>query len=262
MVKTAIYIFIFCSTAILQLSAQDTFVPYREGNKWGMKSYETQTITVKPKYKMLNPFVYKRALFQKGNKYGYIDEQGKEVIKATYTSATNFGCYSLARVTKKGKRVIITINGEKSTILPIDCDMHGPIFYGYPFLENGKYGYARMAGDTLLPAQYDEIREPHYYQQPTELHLIVRKGRYWGIVKQSNSIVLPLDYEDITDTYEMGGSFAVLQKNGLYGAYCFKTGVLISAEYLSIMAYYKMVRVEISPGVFGYIDDQGRKYWN
>jgi hypothetical protein len=250
MIKTIIGILLFSSLCITSLYSQNILVPYRDGNKWGVKSYETQIVIIKPKYKSIGAFLYNRAVFQKGKKYGYLDEQGKEVIKAKYTSASDFGCYGLAKVQIRGRIEIITTNGEVSNSRPFDCGgNNSSMFYGYSFQQNGKYGFARSVGDTIIPAQYDEIRVPHYYQQPAEWHFIVRQGKYWGIVTQANIVVLPCEYDDITDKFETGSSFAVLEKNDKYGAYSFKTGVLIPADYFSIFAYNKFVRVEISTGV-------------
>ncbi|MBE2246265.1 MAG: hypothetical protein IAE67_03310 [Candidatus Competibacteraceae bacterium] len=74
-------------------------------------------------------------------------------------------------------------------------------------------------------------------------------------------MVIPFEYEKITIEPSIGSGFVVLHKNGRFGSFAFKTGLLIPAEYFSVEPFYNFVKIEITPDVFGYIDDQGRKYW-
>ncbi len=242
---------------------QTTLIPYRDGMKWGFKSYETQEIVIPTKYTYAGPFLNGRAVFEKCKKYGYLDTQGNEIIKAKYTSASNFGCTGLAEVYKKKKRLVITSNGDVTTIRPIDCGVDVSTYYGGTFSVNGKFGFAlgMPFTDTILQPIYDEIKQLEYYQQPQKLHFVVRKGKHWGIVQQGDTIKLPFDYDSIKIGQETGDFIAILEKDGKFGAYVFKTGVLIPTQYLSVSVIYNLAKVEISSQVFGYIDDQGRAYW-
>jgi len=245
--------------------SQSTLIPYREGKKWGFKSYETQQIVISPKYFYVGCFFKDRAVFRKGNKFGYLDSKGNEIIKAKYTSASDFGCSGLAAVQKnrKQKQLLITPLGDVTNIRPIDCGVKNNIHYGSTFTVNGKVGFAygMPFSDTLLQPIYDEIIQLEYYQQPDKLHFVARKNNYWGIVQQGDTIRLPFEYSAIKIGWETGDFMATIEKDGRFGAYVFKSGLIIPAEYLSATVIYNMVKVEISPGVFGYIDDQGRKYW-
>lgn len=243
--------------------SQTTLIPYREGKKWGFKSYETQEVVIAPKYSYVGPFFNDRAVFRKGIKFGYLDSKGNEIIKAKYTSAGDFGCTGFAAVKKNKKQLLITPSGEVTTIRPIDCGVKTSINYGGTFTISGKVGFAfgMPFTDTLLQPMYDEIKQLQYYQQPPKLHFVARKDNYWGIVQEGDIIRLPFEYTSIKIGWETGDFIAILEKDGKFGAYVFKSGVIIPVQYVSATVIYNMVKVEESPGVFGYIDDQGRKYW-
>jgi len=261
-VKRIFFLFFIC-LIVAPSWEQTALIPYRDGKKWGFKSYETQQMVIAPKYAYVGPFFHNRAVFQKGNKYGYLDPQGNQVIKAKYTKAHGFGCTGLARVEIRGKSLWITPEGEKPKAIPIDCGVKMPIYYGGTFTVNNKVGFAygMPFSDTLLQPIYDEIQQLEYYQQPPRMHFVARKNNYWGIVQQGDTIQLPFEYDAIKIGWETGDFIATLEKDSKFGAYVFKTDLVIPAQYLSVTVIYNIIKVEISPGVLGYIDDQGRKYW-
>lgn len=207
-------------------------IPYREGKKWGFVSYETQEVVIAPAYKSVGEFSGDVAPFQKGRKFGYLNTKGEELKQPPRTI---YHCY--------------------------DGDMflsYGKILKG----TDGKQGYVLCCppSDTLIPPEYDYLVPANYNNQLENLLFLVKKDGHWGIVDTSNTVILPFEYDTILPNRPYR-SMLLLHKNGLYGAYVLETRLLIIAQYISATAFSNYIKVEICPGVYGYVDDKGRKYW-
>lgn len=181
---------IILSSSALPLTSQNVLIPYREGLNWGFKSYTTQEVVIAPKYKTVNPFFNGRAVFQKGKKFGYLDHQGNQVIRAKYKQANNFSCTGLAEVQQGKKSFSINVKGEQPKAIPIDCGVNMSIHHGSIFALNNKYGVIAdfKATDTILYPIYDEIILLDYYQQPKQWNFVARKELYWGIVLHGDTV--------------------------------------------------------------------------
>jgi|GEM_PF-6202820 len=258
--KFSIAFFVTLTLAASFLYGQ--YIPYRDGEKWGFVSYETQEIVIPPKYESVGEFHEGMAVFQKGQRFGYLDAKGNEIIKAKYKSAGAFyGGY--ASVKLKKNFIIINLKGEKVNRVFRGCGGSDLIInYGKQFNLNGKYGYIACCppSDTLLKPRYDYIQSLKAHQYDDQ-KFIARIDSVWGIVGLSDSIIVPFLYDTIIVDRQTGDSFAILKKENLYGAYNFVTDITIIPQYYSIQTFRNYVKVELSPSVFGYIDDKGRKYW-
>lgn len=238
-------------------------IPYREGKKWGFKSYETQEIVILPRYKSVGEFSGSLAAFQKGRKFGYLNASGEEVIKPVYQSAGPFICGTIAEVIYKGKAIRINTAGHEVNGRPIDCGMYSFLSHGEILkAADGKQGYALCCpiSDTLVPPEYDDLIPANHDNQLKSLLFIVRKEGRWGIVDTANKVVLPFEYDTIIPS-RPDRRILFLGKDNMYGAYVLQTRFLIAPQYISVLTFANYIKVEICPGVYGYIDDRGRKYW-
>lgn len=237
-------------------------IPYREGKKWGFISYETQDTIVMPKYKSVDVFSGSFAAFQKERKFGYLNIKGEEAIKPIYQSAGRFICGMVAPVTYRRKRIYINTRGEETKGVPIDCGARGFLSYGKILrTKEGKQGYALCCplSDTIVPPKYDYLIQVNHTNQLATLLFIVQKDGHWGIVDTANTVLVPFEYDTIISRPDKG--MLLLRKNGLYGAYGLQTRFLIAPQYISATAFSNYMKAEIRPGIYGYVDDKGRKYW-
>ena len=93
------------------------------------------------------------ASFRKGEKWGFIDKTGKEVIPAQYDLNGNFGGYY----------------GFSEGVANVG--------------KNNKWGAIDKTGKVVVPIVYDNI-------QPMSQGLMgVQKGEYWGFVDRNNKTV-------------------------------------------------------------------------
>lgn len=256
-------ILILCFIILAGPLLHGQLIPYREGKKWGFVSYETQEVVIVPKYKSVDVFSGSFASFQKGRKFGYLNTEGEEAIKPIYRSAGRFICGAVAPVSLGNKKIYINTRGEETKGIPIDCGDRIFLSYGEILrTKEGKQGYALCCplSDTLVPPEYDYLIQVNHTNQLSTLHFIVKKGGHWGVVDTANTMLVPFEYDTIISGYPDKGML-LLRKNDLYGAYGLQTRFLIASQYISATAFSNYMKVEICPGVYGYVDDKGRKYW-
>lgn len=77
--------------------------------------------------------------------------------------------------------------------------------------KNGKYGMIdRYSGDLIIPMDYDHIQE-------AKRGFLVQKNGYFGILDSDNSILIPIEYDQIIDELWFG----LLKKDEKYAIYQF-----------------------------------------
>lgn len=72
--------------------------------------------------------------------------------------------------------------------------------HGYAVIkQNGLYGFVNEKGETIIPAQYEEVEElDHMYDRTAQDHLFaVAKNNLWGFVNENNQLVIPFQYQEV-----------------------------------------------------------------
>ena len=166
-------------------------------------------------YQQLTPSRY-------GGKYGYVDHNGKTVIKHQYDYAENFQSDGVACVTVNGKQGIIDMNGNM-----LAAPQYSKI---YTFNEglalayrDGKCGYLNLKGEEAIEFKY---KQGSNFSNGTAT---VRIGDKYGVITASGRTVVSCEYDTVNEAHERYGkcfsSFARLyvesriktwQQKGMY----------------------------------------------
>ncbi len=166
-----------------------------ENENWGILNVNGDTVM---------PFVLgavgefheNRALIEKNNKCGYINEKCEIVIPLNYiyssillTSGNFQNGYALIK--QKFKNVLIDTTGK--SIVFFGCDDYGRPSEGLvPVRKNKKWGYSDMKGKIQIPCKYElaESFENGY--------AIIRQNKLKGIIDTSGTIFIQPTYEDLS----------------------------------------------------------------
>lgn len=122
--------------------------------------------------------------------YGYLDEQGFEVIPCIYESATRFS-QGLASVCLNGSWSVIDSNG-------IDIpgfESETPVYFHNSLstiCQNGKYGLISSEGEFIIPCTYDNLSYPS-----DKGLLIATTGQFSCIINLKNQKINPIPYDSI-----------------------------------------------------------------
>jgi hypothetical protein len=128
-------------------------------------------------------------------KYGFVNEQGKEIIPFIFERASEFrDGYALVIDNEKQYRKFINTTGK--IVLSLECDgATQPQRGKVAFCKDKKFGLIDITnGNMLLPLEYDEIS----VIEDTDLGCFLRKKRKVGFADINGKIFLPCIYDEIT----------------------------------------------------------------
>lgn len=171
--------------------ASETLIVYQYPNdKYGYVDESGKEI-IEGKFDYAAPFSEGRALVAMGNRFGYIDGKGEIVIPLEYILADNF-YDGRARVNKNNLFGYIDTDGKE--IIPclydnLGRDSEQEILYG---VLSGKCGIIDLKGNTVLPFEYDDMNLSEY----PGVILIIKSGLK-GFASKSGEILLNPEYSDI-----------------------------------------------------------------
>ena len=121
----------------------------------------------KTDYSMCYPFKENRALVQEKRKYGFINREGKAVIKLQYHSAQQFN-NGLAHVASNGWGAIDT-NGK--VVIPLQYDELDTIIGGFAAAKrDDKWTYVRVNAGELFPPRYPYVGAMRYGLGPVKIN--------------------------------------------------------------------------------------------
>ncbi len=197
------------------LSAHADIVPIQnEKGKWGFQDEESQFMVAQYKYDEAHHFVNDLALVKKGNSYGMISPDGKEVfaIKYDIIEPYNDSIYKVAVGGKHKDGVIIDekygfINKSGMVLLKPEYEEIGVFTDNLAYIKKGeKYGYINNRIEVVVPCKYIAVGKftNHGFVWVCE------GGKYnngellggkFGIYNKDGKIIIPVKYKSI-------GSFA------------------------------------------------------
>lgn len=184
----------------------------------------------------------------KDGRYGYLDENYKEIIPLIYDSA-NFFRDGIAAVKLKGKWGAINPEGE--LVIPITYE-RGFGFRGNKavVLLNGKEGIIDRENKVLVDFKYDEIR----YSMEGGFHSVSVKEKY-GYINDSGILVIPLLYDEASEFYE---GLAVVKKGNTNFIIDKQNQITKELKYDSVnIRFYDHFFPVSSSGKFGLVNYKG-----
>lgn len=158
---------------------------------------------LKEDYKLMNSQLLP---IQKNGLWGYINEEGKEIIKPAYEENALFH-EGLAMIKQNGKYGFI--NKSAKIIIPCRYDEAESFRNKTAVVAlNGKYGLINQMGDVLIPFEYDDLSDP------VEEICIGLLDEYSGYVSRSGKKITEFVYDFAG---EFCDGFAVVGKDEKYG---------------------------------------------
>ena len=130
------------------------------------------------------------------NSWGYVDENGKEIIPlGVYEFLNPIDEENMILAKKNGKEGYIDI--LQKVLIPFEYDDIG-IFSDNgiaPAKKEGKWGGLDRKGNTIIPFIYDELG--YFYK--SDLAVIKKNGKY-GFINGKGKIIIPLLYDNANQT--------------------------------------------------------------
>lgn len=209
---------------------KDRVLRVKKGNKYGFIDDRGNEI-VSPKYDYADHFSDGLAVVKKNGKYSFINKKGKEIIPFTYYD--NFWSFSdgLALVSIKNQYQFINKTGK--TIIDIGSKYQ----YVNSFSEGlakvgkgGKYGFIDTKGKEKIPLSY-KLNELTDFLKGVA---VVRQGGKAGYINKNGEVVIPCKYDYASPFW---GDYAKIFKEGLHGLIDSEGIEVIPLEYDYIYGY-------------------------
>ena len=105
----------------------------------------------------------------------------------------------------------------------------GIILYRYIVKRNNKYGIINKKSKIIVPFEYDEISNRNRYGE--NQHLVLKNGKK-GIINSEGKIIIPIIYDNI---YIDNERLIKVKKNGLYGTINWKNEIIHPIKYTNII---------------------------
>lgn len=188
------------------------------------------------------------AAAKKDGKWGYVDINGKFVIPATYDdiAVEDIPCYiyrhyrSLIAACYKGSWGVIDASGN-TVILPLYDSIGFSVSVpqsGVPIVayKDGIAHFLMETGEPVLMIEDCEADTPVAFENKLESMLFpVKKTDLWGYVNVTGKTIVPPRWDS---PCQWLGTYAIAQKNGLYGVIDCDFNQLIPYEYDKIWYHH------------------------
>lgn len=170
------------------------------------------------------------AIAKKNGLYGVINNKGEKQIPFEYSNITSYRNDKNYIVEKNGKFGVI--NKESlETIIPLEYEELVDCYYNemhFLVKKNGKYGIIDDNLKIIIPIEYDEIS--NWVEYGPDEHFIVKNGKH-GLISREGEIVIPPSYDNI---FVDNGVLIKVKNNGFYGTINWKNEIIHAIEYENI----------------------------
>jgi hypothetical protein len=184
----------------------------------------------------------------KNDKYGYVDNSGKSIIRAKYDEAAYFSD-GLAKVKLNGKYGFINYMGEE--VIPLKYEYAGSFNNGVVEIQlNGKYGFIDKTDKIIMAPKYDRI-----WAFSDGRAKVILSGKYGFIDERYTEVIAP-QYDDASAFSE---GYVMVKQNDKCGFLNYTGKLIIPLKYDGAGSFSEgLAPVKIN-GKYGFIDTTGKE---
>jgi hypothetical protein len=198
-------------------------------------------------FKYAVSFTNDLALVRYGDKNGFINASGKQVIPAIYDNANSF-TEGLASVRKDNKWGFIDPKG--TVIIPLDYETTMSFSEGFAGAKkNGKWGFIDQTRKTIVPFEYE------FVFSFSDGLAGARKDGKWGFIDTSGKVVIPFEYKR---AYSFSGGIASVGKDGKVGIINTKGELVVPLSFSSTYAPTDGYCIAKLNGKYGMVNSNGK----
>ncbi len=195
--KNIIIIFILIAFISCKKNNDIKLIPIKSGDKWGYIDKQGKFI-INTQFEEAHLFRDGLALVKSNeNKFGFIGIDGKYVINPTYKSANSFSEELACVISENSKPQFI--NKEGKIIFTVDADACGGFSEGMaPFKIKGKWGYIDKDGTIKINPLYENANMFSEGLAAVSKIDTKTKQKKWGFINKEGEI--KIDFQFIEDT--------------------------------------------------------------
>jgi len=182
----------------------------------------------------------------------------------------DFDSLSIVEYPKMFKKFIIVkqknkyglLNEKKQLILPIEYDSieHTHSAYWFVISKNKLYGVVSDEGVLTVPIYYEHIEDDFKGSKNIDdVGFIVQKNLKLGSIDFHNNIIIPIEYDGISNWVEYGPDAHYVKKGNFYGLINHHTGELIIPDIYDGLEVHRENIVEVKKnGLYGVLNFENK----
>ena len=193
---------------------------------------------------------------QKDGKYGLIDLDGNELQLCQYDSISTLeGKQDVIKVQKDGKYGLIDVKGKE--LIPIQYadikTLKADDTTNY-LVQNdeGKYGIISNSNQVVLEPNYDEIKDVY-----TSNYYVVQQGEAEKLIRKDGTDVLTTGFDEVTGILKNEENGVIFKQNEKYGIMNMSGEVTLNPTYDDLREAKTGIFIAAQDGKYGIIDLTG-----
>lgn len=179
-------------------------------NKYGYE--KAGVLVVKAKYDQASEFCEGLARVGKENKYGFVAEDGKEVVPAQYVAASNYSYGRAAVKESEGVCYFIDKSGKKVGETFADTRAYNEGLAPVQSTENYLYGFLDTKGNMVIDPAYSAVS--WFYEGLAAVAKTEGGQKRYGYINKNGQAVTAFEYEAAKD---FKNGVACVKKDGKFG---------------------------------------------
>ena len=195
------------------------------------------------------------AVVLKGDKYGYIDKMGNEVIPCIYEGdAWTATFHEGLALVKQGNRTFF-INKKGKEAFPFNYEGANAFHDGLALVwKEGKYGYIDKKGNEIIP-----LTDRYQGEDFSDGLAGVWKDEKYGYIDKKGNLVIPMQYDRDGYVPSFSDGLALLKKNDKFGYIDTKGNEIVSCKYIQAYGFSDGLALVYTENGGGYIDKEGNE---
>lgn len=230
-------------------------IPFKSGDKWGYINKEGK-ILINPQFSIANPFIDGVATVAGSDyKFGLIDKNGKYIVNPQYSKGLPFNNGLALVVPENGKPIFINKNGDiKITVQ--SGEFVGQIFDGLAKVKVGdKWGYINDKGEMVITPQFDMASS--FYEGLAKVYRKnenTNEGSY-GYINTKGELVI--NYQFVQASSFRDGK-AIVFNGKSYGVIDNKGKFIVNPQFDRIAAFSSGMAGIRQGDLWGFINEGGK----
>lgn len=194
------------------------------------------------------------AFVRQGDKCFFIDKEGKKPFDFKYDSANNFS-EGLAVVWKDGKCGYIDTKGNEVIALT-DKQFYSDFSDGLAAVsKDGKFGFIDKTGKLVIPFNFEQLEPEENPSFHEGLAAVGKNGKY-GYIDKNGKEIVPFKFDS---AYDFSEGMAVVAQNDKWGFVDKNGNIVIPCEYESANSFSEGYAVVSKDKKYFFIDKNGNK---
>ena len=247
-----------CILLVVSACKNDNFslklIPIKSGDKWGYIDKQGK-IQINPQFNEANVFVEGLALVRNSDdKIGFINEDGKYIINPMYKDASFFHDGLALVVSENSKPQFIDKAGNVKITIN-NADQCGVFNENLALIEtNKKWGFVDNTGTVKIPPIYEDAG--HFSEGLAPVMIKDKDGNFlWGYVNTQGKLEINCQFKR---AYHFSSGCAAIYDGNKYG-FIDKTGkYIINPQFDDAGPFENGFAVVKQGNDFGYVDEKGK----